>query len=283
MPELPEVEILVRALDPQLSGRVIQGVEVRRERVVRPNSPAELAMKLTGRRIQRVVRRAKYLLFHLEEVSSQESRIVVGHLGMTGRMYLQPVGAKFPRHAAVIVHLDWDNLVFEDTRYFGRFHLDASVLSALGPEPLDETFTAEAFTTALKRSAQPVKVKLLDQTVVAGIGNIYASEALFRAGISPRCPANRLTRPQVVALRSAILEVLQAAIAGGSTLPLNFAGGRDGLFYYGTTTTKARGTYEERLWVYDRAGLPCLQCQTPVRQFVQAARSTYFCPCCQPG
>jgi formamidopyrimidine-DNA glycosylase len=156
-------------------------------------------------------------------------------------------------------------------------------LDDLGPEPLGNGFTPETFALALGRSAQPIKVKLLDQRVVAGIGNIYASEVLFRARLSPRRPARRLTAEQVRRLWQAIREVLAEAVKWGSTVPLNGsgAGDRDGLFYYGQTP----GTpvfYEERLQVYDRAGEPCRRCGRPIRRIVQAARGTYFCPGCQP-
>jgi formamidopyrimidine-DNA glycosylase len=159
--------------------------------------------------------------------------------------------------------------------------LDLSSIKKLGPEPLEKSFTPEIFARELKRSRQPVKVKLLDQSLVAGVGNIYASEALFRAGISPKRAANRLTFAQVKKLCRTIREVLSRAIAGGSTVQLNFTGGKsDGLFYFG----RAAGTpdyYEERLQVYDRAGKPCIQCGSPIKRIVQAARSTFFCGRCQ--
>ena len=281
MPELPEVEVLVRHLDPQLRGRRILGVEVDRPRVIRPHSPADLARSLVGRRIERVRRRAKYLVFELEDSDEAGPRAILGHLGMTGRMFLQSADEELPRHAAVWVTLDQGRWVFEDTRYFGRFHLDLSVLAELGPEPLAPDFTADLLAAGLERYTQPIKVKLLDQTLLAGVGNIYASEALFRAGISPKRAANRLTRPQVQRLWESIREVLQEAIQGGSTLPLDFAGEQPGLLYYGLQEGSG-SSYEERLRVYDRLGKPCYHCQTPIRQLVQAARSTYFCPRCQP-
>jgi formamidopyrimidine-DNA glycosylase len=181
----------------------------------------------------------------------------------------------------VVLDLGRNNFVYEDTRYFGRLTLDLSSVERLGPEPLDENFTSEIFARELKRSRQPVKVKLLDQSLVAGVGNIYASEALFRAGISPRRAANRLTPGQVKKLRRAVRTVLAEAIACGSTIPLNFSAGRsDGLFYFGSTAGRKDFT-TERLQVYDRAGKPCLHCGTPVKRIVQAARSTFFCPRCQ--
>ena len=210
--------------------------------------------------------------------------MLVGHLGMTGRMYLLPAKTPLPRHAAVVLNLGRENFVFEDTRYFGRLTLDTTALGRLGPEPLDAEFAVAPFARALARSRQAIKVKLLDQSLLAGVGNIYASEALFRAGIAPTLPARRLTRPQVQRLWRAVRAVLREAIACGSTVPLNYAGAgvRDGLFYFGRAPGAA-GFYEERLRVYDRAGRPCPGCGTPIRRRVQAARSTFYCPRCQRG
>ena len=208
--------------------------------------------------------------------------IMLGHLGMTGRMYLLPPETPLPKHAAVVLDLGHAQFVFEDTRYFGRLTLDCSGLSKLGPEPLGLEFTCEAFARALRRSRQAIKVKLLDQTVVAGLGNIYSSESLFRAGLAPTLPACRLTARQIKRLRRAIRGVLTTAIARGSTVPLDYDGsaGRDGLFYFGRAS-EAADSYSERLRVYDRAGEPCLRCGTLIRRRVQAARSTFYCPRCQ--
>ena len=140
------------------------------------------------------------------------------------------------------------------------------------------------FALALRRSSQAIKVKLLDQQMVAGVGNIYASEALFRAGISPRLAARRLKPEQVARLRQAIRETLRDAIKRGSTVPLNYSGegNVDGLFYFGSAADTA-DFYEERLRVYDRAGKPCRVCKTPIKRIVQGARSTFYCPKCQAG
>lgn len=207
---------------------------------------------------------------------------LVGHLGMTGRMYLLPAKSELPKHAAVVLNLGGESFVFEDTRYFGRLTFDASGIAELGPEPLSEQFTIEGFSEALQRSAQPIKVKLLDQSVVAGIGNIYASEALFRAKISPRLAAKRLSAAQVARLRDAIRKTLSEAIELGSTVPLNHTGEspRDWLFYIGSAPD-APDLYEERLRVYDRAGKACFNCGTAIKRIVQAARSTFYCPNCQ--
>jgi formamidopyrimidine-DNA glycosylase len=186
-----------------------------------------------------------------------------------------------PKHAAVIFDLGKTNFVYEDTRYFGRMTLDLSAIENLGPEPLDKNFSLKDFAANLKRSRQPIKVKLLDQSLVAGVGNIYASEALFRAGISPKLPANQLTLMQVKKLQRMIREVLNQAIKFGSTVPLKFLSGKsDGLFYFGRAEG-ASDFYAERLRVYDRAGKKCLKCKNEIKRMVQAARSTFWCPACQ--
>jgi formamidopyrimidine-DNA glycosylase len=182
-----------------------------------------------------------------------------------------------------VLDLGPEKLIFEDTRYFGRFTLDALALAKLGPEPLSGEFTASHLNAAFARSAQAVKIKLLDQTLLAGVGNIYASEALFRARISPRVAARNLTPDQVRRLRRAIRTVLAEAIRFGSTVPLNHGseGTGDGLFYFGRVAD-APDYYEERLRVYDRAGRPCTRCGRAIKCIVQAARSTFYCPKCQP-
>jgi len=301
MPELPEVEVLVRHLAPLLKGKTIRAVTVHREKVIRPGSARKLERQLVGAKFIGVERRAKFLVFDLAKpdkqpgaerkrsalpvpVGSRQHVSLLGHLGMTGRMYLQPVKAPLPRHAAVSFDLGRTRFVYEDTRYFGRLTTDLSALDTLGPEPFADAFSPEYLAAELKRFSQAIKVKLLDQSLVAGIGNIYASEALFRAGVSPRTAAHRLKRAQVGRLHETIQDVLSEAIDCGSTIPLDFAGTtrRDGLFYYGQVEGSSR-FYQERLRVYDRFGEPCPNCRTPIRRIVQAARSTYFCPRCQRG
>jgi formamidopyrimidine-DNA glycosylase len=282
MPELPEVEVLMRHLAPLLQGQTIRGVKVARPKTLKPTSPRELTRQLHGARFVRLSRRGKYLLFQLQPARGDAPITLLGHLGMTGRMYLQPTQSSLPRHAAVVLDLGRENFVFEDTRYFGRLTLDASAVERLGPEPLEDEFGVEPFAQALKRSAQAIKVKLLDQSLVAGIGNIYASEALFRARISPRIAARRLSRAQVERLWRAIRKTLYEAIRCGSTVPLNYngTGTRDKLFYFGRTT-ETPTNYEERLLVYDRHGQPCGICGSAIQRLVQAARSTFYCPKCQ--
>ncbi len=283
MPELPEVEVLVQHLMPLLRRRTIRAVTVRRAKVLAPTSTAKFRRMLQGATFFGLRRRGKYLVFDLRGKPGAAFSLL-GHLGMTGRMYLAPAKMELPKYAAVVLQLGRDNFIYEDPRGFGRFTLDLSSVAGLGPEPLSDAFTIANFAVALQRSARPIKVKLLDQTVVAGVGNIYASEALFRAGISPRLGARRLSRTQVARLRRTIRQTLTEAIRHGSTIPLNYGGTgqRDGLFYFGRLSG-GPDDYMERLQVYDRAGLPCRRCQTPIRRLVQAARSTFYCPQCQRG
>jgi formamidopyrimidine-DNA glycosylase len=281
MPELPEVEVLARHLRPLLRRRTIRAVAIRRQKVLEPTAGARFRKTLRGAIFTGLARRGKYLLFELRRKNSRHKFVMLGHLGMTGRMFLARKSEPLPKHAAVILDLGAQNFIYEDPRYFGRLTLDLAAVAKLGPEPLDGNFTPEIFARELKRSRQPVKVKLLDQSLVAGIGNIYASEALFRARISPRRAANRLTPAQVRALWQSAREVLAEAIENGSTIPLNFSAHQsDGLFYYGGAGG-GLDFYTERLRVYDRAGQPCWHCHSPIKRIVQAARSTFFCPGCQ--
>ena len=297
MPELPEVEVLVRQLDRVLRGRTIKGISVKRRRVLGKTSPRNLTQILKGQTFSDVKRRGKFLIFHFVQSNSKETPILVGHLGMTGRMYLSPRDKPLPKHAAVVLDLGWENFIFEDTRYFGKFTLDTTALQRLGPEPLEKRFTAKTLAERLSRSKQPIKIKLLDQSVVAGVGNIYASEALFRAGVSPTIPANDLSETQVRMLWSAIRKVLLDAIRFGSTVPLRYELGHSSsavtakrdtaakdrsehLFYFGTAPD-AGDFYEERLRVYDRAGQPCGTCGKGIKRIFQAGRSTFYCENCQ--
>jgi len=282
MPELPEVEVLARYLAPRLKDQTIREVQVRRPRLIHSASPAQFKCALRGARFVDLSRRGKYLLFALRRPRERAAFPLLGHLGMTGRMYLQPASAPLAKHAAVVFSIGESDFIFEDLRGFGSLRLDTAPLERLGPEPLGEEFTADYFAGALKRSAQPIKVKLLDQSLVAGVGNIYASEALFRAGVSPRLAAQRVTRTQAEHLWHSVRATLTDAIQFGSAVSLDWSGkgARDGLFYYG----RAEGMtddYEERLLVYDRAGRPCPVCRTPIRRIVQGARSTFYCPRCQ--
>ena len=281
MPELPEVEVLMRHLQPLLKGRSVVCANVRRPKALAPTTVREFETRLSGSRFVDLKRRGKFMRFELCSTAGKTFTLL-GHLGMTGRMFVLPEGNDLPKHTAVELVMDSGRFIFQDVRGFGRLTFDTSSLETLGPEPLEDVFTVEVFTLALKTSSQAIKVKLLDQACLAGVGNIYASESLFRAGISPRHGAKSLRPGQVAKLHAAIREVLTEAIAFGSTVPLDWSGKEsgDGLFYYGATES---GSYEERLLVYDREGEPCVRCATAIRRIVQAARSTFYCPKCQKG
>jgi len=282
MPELPEVEILVRHLSPVLKGRTIRKVRILKPRAIRPGPGQSFGRALVGLTFRGVVRRGKYLVFTLSTGTEQSTVRMLGHLGMTGRMYLRSARHPLPRHAAVVLSLGPDRLVFEDVRGFGRMTLDTAPLTELGPEALGPAFSLRYFQSALKRSATSIKGKLLDQSLVAGVGNIYASEAMFRARISPRRPARALSPEQVRRLHGSVRRVLKEAIRFGSTIPLNLTGEShsDGLFYYGRSVD-GTGTYDERLRVYGREGCACYRCGGTVRRIIQSGRSTFHCPRCQ--
>src|SRR5688572_18755986 len=219
MPELPEVEVLVRHLRPRLAGKLIREVSVHRLRVIAPTNERDLSKALKGARFTAVERRGKYLVFKLRRAKMDFT--LLGHLGMSGRMYVTPREAIEPKHAAVVLSLGKDKLIYQDTRYFGRMTLDISPLERLGPEPLGKKFALDAFARRLRQSSQPIKVKLLDQSLVAGLGNIYVSEALFRASIAPRVAARRLSTEQMARLWESIREVLKTAIRCGSTIAID--------------------------------------------------------------
>jgi len=278
LPELPEVEVLVQHLASHVIGRKIRHVEVRDRRSILPTRPDLFKQTLNNASFLNVTRRGKYLIFTVRK--DRHSFPLIGHLGMTGRIYLAARQTILRQHSTLVFGLGHEKMVFEDMRRFGRMGLDASLLDGLGVEPLDREFTENKLGLALARSRQPIKVILLDQSIVAGIGNIYASEALFRAGVHPGCPAHSLGQPAIKRLRNSIRRVLREAIRFGSTVPLSFGDSTDGLFYFGQRGNPA-SHYEERLRVYNRHGKPCVQCGCRILRIVQAARSTYFCPQCQ--
>lgn len=275
MPELPEVETVRRGLEPALAGRRLQGVQVRRADLRDP-LPAHLGRDLEGRRVVRLFRRAKYLLLHLDD-----GYVLLIHLGMSGRLRIEPAGGPLGPHDHVVLATDRGQaVVFTDPRRFGRIaRIKESaltrhpLLAGLGPEPLDPAFDAQALARALAGSRAPLKTAIMDQRRIAGIGNIYASEALFRARLSPTRGAGTLSKPEVKRLVAAIKTVLEAAIAaGGSTL-------RDHARPDGEL-----GYFQHHFQVYDRAGQPCPRCQRArILRTVQAGRATYHCPHCQSG
>ncbi|MBI4521194.1 MAG: bifunctional DNA-formamidopyrimidine glycosylase/DNA-(apurinic or apyrimidinic site) lyase [Gemmatimonadetes bacterium] len=276
MPELPEAETIARALREGAIGRTIARVRVIRPDVVA--NPARLFQRrLVGRRILDLQRRAKSIVFHLDDGS-----LLAVSLGMTGRLLMYRVGrprrADMPPHAAVILETDPPGMiVYDDVRRFGRLELLdaagwAARSAALGPEPLEDSFTLDVLGAILAPSRAPIRSLLLDQRKIAGVGNIYANEALFGARIHPARLAGTLQPAEVRRLHKTIRSVLARAIeARGTTI-------RDYRDPNGDS-----GGFAPRLVVYDRAGSRCRRCGTVIERTVFGGRSAFFCPSCQPA
>lgn len=288
MPELPEVETVRLGLQPALVGHRFTKVETRRGDLRVP-FPVHFTERLTGHKVVELERRAKYLLARLDS-----GETLVMHLGMSGRMSVYaegkarklgqyvyeapPASAGHGKHDHVVFETDAPaRIVFTDPRRFGLMTLvatdgldDDPLFKGLGVEPLSGSFNAAYLDRVLKGKKTPIKSALLDQRVIAGIGNIYACEALFRAGISPKRSAATVSGKRAVALAKAVKAVLKEAIrAGGSSLR-DYAGA-DG----------ALGEFQHHFAVYDREGKPCPECKGTIRRIVQAGRSTFYCPSCQ--
>ena len=291
MPELPEVEHVVRALRRVVVGRTIIASEVRLPKLIAPLSVSSFNRRIKNSKIAGVSRRGKFILIECQKPDRQggqrakakrsEEKILIlaVHLRMTGKFLYLTADDDLPKHSHAIFYLDNDRrLVFRDQRQFGVMKLiESSTLSQtkgireLAPEPFGEEFTLEYLRALLKRSRRSLKTLLLDQTKVLGLGNIYAAEALFRARINPFKPADELASRRVPALYEAIRDVLQFAvdnIRGSVSLEEGFSYG--GAF--------------ERFWqVYEREGEPCVTCGTKIRRATHGGRSTYWCPKCQRG
>jgi len=268
MPELPEVETVRRSLRP-IVGRRIEAVDVFEARLRRLLAE-EFASQLTGRIVEDIERRGKYLLFRLSGGDT-----LLAHLGMSGALLLQPAGTTRVGHDHIRLRLSGAlQLTFNDPRRFGLLAVgrgDAfAELANVGPDPLDDTFSLSDLIALARGRKKPVKNLLMDQRALGGIGNIYANEILFRARIRPGRQARRLTRLELARLFDATRAVLVHAIElGGSSISdYRDAAGRPGYFHL-------------RLSVYDRAGKPCPRCRTPVRRAVHAGRSSFYCPTCQ--
>ena len=287
MPELPEVETVCRQLDPELAGRWIERLEVLDERWSRPVAPAELGAAVGGRTIEGLGRRGKYLLLRLDG-----EQILVMHLRMTGNLVLVEGEAMIDpsegrrlyegerstseRHLRARFMLDdGRELWFTDPRRFGEAFLvdDADLerrFERLGVEPLSAEFTPEALGAMAAGRTAPLKSFLLDQSRVAGIGNIYADEALFRARLHPLSPAGSMKPEHCEALRDAIVAALEAGIDGGGASIDDYRDGRG-----------ERGSMQEEFLVHTREGEPCPSCGGPIARIVVSGRSTYYCPSCQ--
>jgi formamidopyrimidine-DNA glycosylase len=270
MPELPEVETTRRGVDPHVVGRKIVALAVHEPRL-RWRVPDSLPSAVKGQHVRQTGRRAKYILFHLE------SGTLLLHLGMSGSLRVLP--ADTPR----IVHDHFDMLLdsgvtlrFNDPRRFGSLHYTTGsvdehpLLSHLAPEPLEDAFNADYLWGITRKRKVAIKQLLMNSSLVVGVGNIYASEALFRARIRPKRQARSLKYEEVTRLARAVRTVLKMAIkVGGTTL-------RDYVNADGNP-----GYFRQKLYVYERSGEPCRVCREPVKHFAQGQRSTYYCPVCQ--
>jgi len=272
MPELPEVETVRRGLEGALKGAVIRKVILRRKNLRIP-FPEGMAKRLEGQKIISIDRRAKYLLFYLDGVD-----VLISHLGMTGRFICHPTQVAGSGHDHVIIELgDGRTLIYNDARRFGLMTITPKnalkthpLLAEMGPEPFDKAFSATYLKTELAKRKIPIKVALMDQKLVVGVGNIYASEALFLAKINPQKPANKIPQNTIETLIISIQKTLQNAIdSGGSSL-------RDFLHVSGEA-----GYFQHHFNVYGRKGKPCFQCGTPIRGMGLSGRSTFYCPLCQ--
>jgi formamidopyrimidine-DNA glycosylase len=273
VPELPEVETIRLELAPLIEGRRIEDVRIHDSRLTRPEEPELIAAALTGDRVVALRRRGKYVLFELES-----GRHLLVHLRMTGSFRHERNGTleDDPYRRAVVSLDDGSDVTYRDVRRFGTWELlepDELQLyldARLGPEPLDADFTAASLARSLEGRRTPIKGVLLSQRAAAGIGNIYADEALWRARMHPMRPAGGLTRPEIASLHRAIRTVLRAGIeAQGATL-------RD---YRGPAGTA--GSMQERFEVYGRDGEPCSRCGSQIAKTRVAGRGTWFCPRCQ--
>lgn len=269
MPELPEVETIVRDLR-----RLVRGAEIRRVEVLKPDliagDPAEFARALRGHRLEAIDRRAKNIVIRLDG-----DRLII-NLGMTGRVLVEQSDAPLPPYLGVRLDLrDGRLLLYQDVRRFGRLEVISADEWAkrdadLGYEPLSKEFTPEALHQLAGKSRVAIKPWLMDQRRIVGVGNIYASESLFRARIDPKRPANTISAREAARLHQAIRDVLQEAIDFRGTTILDY---RD--------AAGESGAFAARLKVYDREGEPCEKCGGKVKRIVQGGRSTFYCPRCQ--
>jgi formamidopyrimidine-DNA glycosylase len=271
VPELPEVETIRRQLAPHLEGRTLERVSILDPRWTIPQPPAEVASGLQGETVARIARAGKYLIWELTGGAS-----LLMHLRMTGTLLFDP--APSPAHTRVRISLsDGHELVYVDPRRFGTGHLlagaaarDVYLAGRLGPEPLTAQFTTAYLRARARGRSAPVKAFVLDQRNIAGVGNIYADEALFRAGIHPLRPAGKLAPVQLAALRVGIEEALAAGIAAKGATIDDFR-----------HVDGAHGSFQDQFLVHRREGLPCPRCGTTIRKLVVGGRGTYVCESCQ--
>lgn len=275
MPELPEVETVVRELRKLgLLGRIIRSARVFFPPMIAPLKSAAFAQQLKGKRIRAISRRAKYIVFTLSG-----GRTLLIHLRMTGQLSLERTGARRKPHQHILLQLDdGRDLRYTDTRKFGRWRLTPTpqaILSRLGPEPLSSHFDRKGFFAKLRARRRQLKSLLLDQTFLAGLGNIYVDEALWRARLHPKRVAASLSAAEAFRLHGAIRQALRHGIRNrGTTLGLSRSNFR--------RPTGERGRNQEGLKVFRRTGRACLRCGATIRRLVIGQRATHICPTCQP-
>jgi formamidopyrimidine-DNA glycosylase len=273
MPELPEVETVRSALAPALTGRRLDRVDILDTRLVRPFEPLAVAGELEGERIEAVERRGKYLVLRFES-----GRALLIHLRMTGSLRHASAGSLVddPHRRAVVRLDDGSDVAYRDVRRFGTWHLlepgevEPYLAERLGVEPFSSEFTPMRFANRLANRRAPIKAVLLDQRTLAGMGNIYADEALWRARIHPLRPAGELTRPEIARLRDAVRRALEAGIARQGATLRDYA-----------TPDGGRGRMQYEFKVYGREGEPCDRCGTTIAKTRVAGRGTWYCPRCQ--
>ena len=269
MPELPEVETIANGLQKLVSGDRIESVWLGSKPEPLKSTAAEIARTLEGALVEQVRRVGKHIVFDLRGNGGAAREQWIVHLGMTGRILVANAETAVPKHTHLVARLaSGRELRFVDPRRFGRLEVRHSEFSGPGAEPLE--ISAQEFARLFHRRAAPIKALLLNQTLLHGVGNIYADESLFRAGIRPRRRANTLTRAELARLHAALRKVLQEAIAAGGSSISDYvdADGEEGLFQF-----KHR--------VYGREGQLCLVCKTKIKKIVVAGRGTHYCPKCQ--
>lgn len=275
MPELPEVETYVRELEPLLRGRTVCAAEVFWPRTIAAPDVDRFLAEIVGQQFANFDRRGKYMLFGM---ASGFTLIV--HLRMTGHLQLEPARTAPDKHTHVVLDLGGEGLFYRDSRKFGRIWLvedTAPVLARLGPEPLSDDFTPQGFGQRLEGRQAAIKALLLDQAIVAGVGNIYADEALFRAGIHPLRRGGSLTDAELARLHGAVCAVLRDGIAAaGSSL------GVSSIQNYQRPSGEP-GSFQDQHRVFQRTGQPCVVCGAPIARTVIAQRSSHYCPHCQPS
>ena len=273
MPELPEVETIRLALEPHVVGRRFERVEIDDPRLVRPFEPSMVAAELEGERVEALERRGKYLI-----VRFQSGRALLIHLRMTGSLrHAAPGSLAHDPHRRAVVRLDdGSDVAYRDVRRFGTWHLleprelDPYLVQRLGREPLQRTFTARSLAERLEGRRAPVKAALLDQRTVAGLGNIYVDEALWRARVHPLRPAGTLHHDELVRVTRGIRDALKAGIARQGASLRDYS-----------TPDGGRGRMQDEFRVYGRAGEPCARCGTPIDKIRAVGRGTWYCPNCQ--